>query len=615
MNFYKFHLAGIVLLVAMFSGCKPPVFFHGVKTEKKPWSHTKFYNNPDNFQFAIVADRTGGARKSVFSEAARKLNLLRPEFVLSVGDLITGYTTDKNVARKQWNKINHSINYFNMPFFYVNGNHDITNKELGEVWKDLYGVTYYYFIYKDVLFICLDTQEDLAGLDKKNISSAQIKWAKGVLLNHPDVRWTILFMHKPLWLDEKDFIDSYGKKHPGNSTGFKEIEDALQGRDYTVFAGHFHKYTKYIRKDKKYFILATTGGASSLQGPTFGEFDHVVWVTMTPKGPVIANLMIDGIYDENVTTEKTREKLTNNVAFEKGLKFILNEKTVTKEKFQFLLPVKNKFKHNLHYNISWKDADSCWQITPEQLGGIIAPGQDEKLYFKAVLTKKTGPLECNVKFVSGDDLEVKKELNSYKILRQLNRPTLDAVLVAKAPKIDGKLDDGAWSIAKPVLEFRTNKDKEVTAKTEAFFAYAKDNLYIAFKCNEPNIKDIKTAVKDHDGPVWEDDSVEVFIDTNLDRKTYYQIIANSAGVVLDAVGYDKSVDFDPVVATRKDKDSWSVEIAIPWKNIKTVKPELGQKMGVGLVRSRNIPGEVQQFPVLYGNNHQPEMFGDILFKK
>ena len=86
-------------------------------------------------------------------------------------------------------------------------------------------------------------------------------------------------------------------------TGWARAEEALRGRKHTVFAGHWHTYTKYIRNDSRYFILATTGGGSSLRGPRHGSFDHVVWVTMTDEGPRIANLMLDGIWDEDVRTE------------------------------------------------------------------------------------------------------------------------------------------------------------------------------------------------------------------------------------------------------------------------------------------------------------------------
>ena len=58
-----------------------------------------------------------------------------------------------------------------------------------------------------------------------------------------------------------------------------------------------------MRRGQSYFILGTTGGAGGGGAPATGKFDHVTWVTMTPKGPRIANLLLDGILDENVHTE------------------------------------------------------------------------------------------------------------------------------------------------------------------------------------------------------------------------------------------------------------------------------------------------------------------------
>src|SRR5206468_2697058 len=58
--------------------------------EKNPWTNLELNNKERDFQFVIVTDRTGGHRPGVFGEAVRKINLLQPEFVISVGDLIEG---------------------------------------------------------------------------------------------------------------------------------------------------------------------------------------------------------------------------------------------------------------------------------------------------------------------------------------------------------------------------------------------------------------------------------------------------------------------------------------------------------------------------------------------
>ena len=102
--------------------------------------------------------------------------------------------------------------------------------------------------------------------------------------------WTLVFLHRPVWAD-KNVAES----------GWLEIEKALAGRRYTVFAGHRHIYKRYERNGQRYYQLATTGGASKLRGLPFGEFDHLVWVTMKKDGPVLANLMMDGIFGEDLS--------------------------------------------------------------------------------------------------------------------------------------------------------------------------------------------------------------------------------------------------------------------------------------------------------------------------
>jgi hypothetical protein len=256
-----------------------------------PWNHLEFLNDPQHFQFAIVTDRTGGHRPGVFEDAVRKLNLLQPEFVVSVGDMIEGYTRDEAVIYSEWEEFNGFIKQLEMPYFYVPGNHDYINDVMAKIWKDLYGPSYYHFTYKDVLFLCLNSEEAMRGSNMGGIEKPQYDYVEKVLEEHPDVRWTLVFMHQPLWLFD-------------NSGYWKDIEKLLEERQHTVFVGHYHHYVKYQRNNGKYLILATTGGVSPLRGTNFGEFDHVVWVTMTEEGPVMANLLLGGIWDEDVVTEE-----------------------------------------------------------------------------------------------------------------------------------------------------------------------------------------------------------------------------------------------------------------------------------------------------------------------
>jgi calcineurin-like phosphoesterase family protein len=272
--------------------------------EATPWTHQDYADQSVEFQFAIVSDRAANPREGVFKAALGKLEILRPELVLSVGDFIHGYgegfkpLTDEAIILKKRDNVDDALKQLSVPFYRVAGNHDYNNEVSAKVWKDRYGPAYYSFTYENVLFLCLNSQDGPnygAG-----IGEDQIAWVKETLAQHGDARWVHLFFHQPLWLeDDKRMKKAEAAGKTPRLTGFGEVEKLLEGRDYTVFAGHHHNYGKWIRNGQKYLRLATTGGQSALGGLEKGQFDHVLWVTMTAEGPVFANLLLDGILDED----------------------------------------------------------------------------------------------------------------------------------------------------------------------------------------------------------------------------------------------------------------------------------------------------------------------------
>lgn len=297
------------ILCSLFS-CKPPTKPEIAQIDQSgqtnPWTNLEWNNDPANFQFVVVTDRTGGLRPGIFEQGVEKVNLLQPEFVLSVGDLIQGYTEDVDEIKRQWDEFDEFVTRLNMPFFYVVGNHDITNKVMEDIWKERLGSTYYHFVYHDVLFLCLNSEEGLDAHRSSFFSEQQRAYVRQALADNPDVRWTMVFLHKPVWLAE----EVEAGKQEAEKSGWGEIESMLQGRKHTVFAGHIHRYTHRTRNNSNYITLATTGGGSRLGGPIFGQFDHVMWVTMTDEGPIMANLMLEGIWDEDFSKEDVQNYLT-----------------------------------------------------------------------------------------------------------------------------------------------------------------------------------------------------------------------------------------------------------------------------------------------------------------
>ena len=302
-------------------------FTHSVQTERKPWTQKEFINDPKDFQFAIVSDRTGGPRLGVFPRAVKKLNELRPEFVITVGDLIKGGAGNRNVEKLkgEWKEFNSFVDGFDMPFFYLPGNHDLGNEVADLIWDEMFGVRYYSFVYESVLFLCLNTQGG-PGSKPALLQDEQIDWALGELKKMPGSMDPRIYASTPL-VDggrhsySKGRQEDFGAK---TATGWPQVSNALNGRKHTVFAGHIHHYAKYQRNGTSFYTLGTTGGGSKLRGVAFGEFDHATWVTMSDEGPRMVNLSLDGIMKDDVTTENHQKfwrSLVFRRVFSEGLGF------------------------------------------------------------------------------------------------------------------------------------------------------------------------------------------------------------------------------------------------------------------------------------------------------
>jgi hypothetical protein len=164
------------------------------------------------------------------------------------------------------------------------------------MWRERYGKDYYHFVYKNVLFLCLNTSDDGHYI----IRDKQIEWALGTLDKYRDVRWTIVIAHDPLWEYRWD-------------TGWPAIEAKLQNRPYTVFSGHYHRYTKFQRHGRDYYILAATGGATDDDRPVEerGGMDHFAWVTMTAAGPIVANVTLPGLLPDDIVDEAHQREYLN----------------------------------------------------------------------------------------------------------------------------------------------------------------------------------------------------------------------------------------------------------------------------------------------------------------
>ena len=276
-------------------------FSHGL-TGTKPWTNENFLDDPQEFHFAVIGDRTGGERPGFFGKAMESLNLLRPEFTICVGDLVAGGGVSEPALRKQWAEATDFISRLEMPFFHVVGNHDIWTGFSGrtperqtaiDVWKELHGTnTYYSFTYKNCLFLTLDVMEEAEYFPPREpVPQHQLDWAVGEFEKHRDARWRFIFMHKPLdWTSDR----------------WLAFEKRIAQYDYTVFCGDWHNFCTADRNGRKYYMLGTVGGGHS--GSTgddlrYGNMDGITWVTVTKNaGPVVSHIALSGIHGDTIQT-------------------------------------------------------------------------------------------------------------------------------------------------------------------------------------------------------------------------------------------------------------------------------------------------------------------------
>lgn len=318
----KIGALGVGLFLAFAAACAPvpggqlPTFQHNVG-QPSPWDAVPVDAADNKFTFAIISDLTGGERSGVFNVAAAQLALLRPEFVVSVGDLVDGGTTDPETFRREFDSFDERAAVIGVPLVRVGGNHDLTHPEVRKHWAARYGPRYSHFVYRDVLFLFLDSEDFTdermkeifdarteairlldSGEEEKGRASAyfqmrerttgrigpeQAAYFAAAIADNPNVRWTFLFMHKPVWMN--DGWDSY-----------PQIEAALAGRPYTLINGHFHEMQYHQRAGRDHIILGTTGGSQNPKSTS--SFDHISLVTVGDGEPAIAHLRLDGILDK-----------------------------------------------------------------------------------------------------------------------------------------------------------------------------------------------------------------------------------------------------------------------------------------------------------------------------
>ncbi len=204
----------------------------------KAWSAT------DEFDFAILGDRTGEAVDGVYEEAWREADIGHPAFVITVGDTIQG--GNERTMEREWEEAESIFApYRRYKILLTPGNHDVWSTASARAY-----VTYskrplhYGFDYRQVHITVLDNSR------ADEFSSEELAFLKQDLAAHERQPVKFVFSHRPAWILQAVL---------GNPA-FPLHQLATRYGVKWVIAGHIHQMLRFELDGVTYLSMASSGG-------------------------------------------------------------------------------------------------------------------------------------------------------------------------------------------------------------------------------------------------------------------------------------------------------------------------------------------------------------------
>lgn len=189
-------------------------------------------------------------------------------------------------------------------------------------------------------------------------------------------------------------------------------------------------------------------------------------------------------------------------------------------------------------------------------------------------------------------------------------------------RIDGLLDDQAWSQAAPITDFIQKEPDEgapPTEDTEVRVVYDSDAIYIGARMHNRGRMPIQAPMGRRDEIEEQAEYLLVSLDTFLDRRTAYAFGVSATGVRMDRYHpqddedeFDE--DFNPVwrARTSLEDESWTAELWIPFSQLR-FNEQAEQVWGINLQRFAPTRNEMVYWsPVPRTEKGWASRFGDLM---
>ncbi len=425
----------------------------------------------------IIGDRTGGKPEGikVLQRAVYEINQLNPDFVIHIGDMVQGYTRDKDQWLKELKEFKDTMDKLSVPWYPVAGNHDVfspfrdpEDRTYENLYQQYFGPLFYSYDYKNCHFVIMYTDEAMTS--SPVISMEQINWLRSDLENKSNI---FIFMHKPIWNYEKSNWDKFHQT-------IKEFPVKA------VISGHFHAYYKDKNIDGiQYYGMGVTGGEAYTFGHELtGYFHHYNMLTIENDTYKMAVIKVGNIEADDYIVAEDYSKvwkitaLSDNQTGVRGWLWQPVSKPVSGEVEIF---VYNPLNVNIPVSVKLDSNMKYWQAKPSILDLIVPPGDTAS----AKVTLSSPRLDRHdivpPQFVfEYKYTNTRGETFPVKIRRRaLLRDKYNVYRISENVKIDGKCDEHFWSKILPVYNhvWVYSIYERDDAPPEVYLAMDNDNLY------------------------------------------------------------------------------------------------------------------------------------------